>query len=257
VHVACPALISEETWNECNRLLDQTTQKRQKIGRQTKHLLAGYVECETCQKKMYVYHQSKSSTYTCSKCKTRISVADIDEIYKDQLKTFLLTDTSVSEYLQNVDVRLQEKEKLLLILKDERGKIKKQTEEMVNMRINGEWSKDMFIEHFKPLEERMIQIDNQLPEIMAEIDFLKMQHYSSDTVLAEAWDLYSQWDNLEYEDKRTIIEVITDVIIVGKEDINIKLSYIPTKQAHTAAPTQNKKEPSSYSKNPVNSQHVH
>jgi hypothetical protein len=40
---------------------------------------------------------------------------------------------------------------------------------------------------------------------------------------------------MEFEDKRTIVEIITDVISVGKEDIHIKLSYLPTKNvnAHT------------------------
>lgn len=254
VYTSCPAIVSEELWNDCNRILEQTVHKRQRIGRTTKHLLAGYVECETCQRKMYVYHQTKYSTYTCSKCKTRISVSDLDEIYKDQLKTFLLTETSVSEYLLNVNSRLQEKENLLLIVREERAKIKKKTEQMVNMRLNNEWSKEMFIEHFVPVEERLKQIDNQLPEIEAEIDFLKVQHYSGDTVLSEAKDLYSQWDILTFEDKRTIVEIITDVIIVGKEDINIKLSYIPTKKTHTAAPTQ-KNNSNSNTQNPVKSQH--
>jgi hypothetical protein len=61
-----------------------------------------------------------------------------------------------------------------------------------------------------------MQIDNQLPEIMAKIDFLKIQHYYGDTVLSDAKDLYRRWNDLTFEDKRTIVEVITDVITVGK-----------------------------------------
>ena len=248
----CPAIISEELWNECNRILDQIEKKRTKVGPQTKTLLAGYVECEKCSKKMYVYHQTNNPTYTCTKCKTRIPVSDLDEIFRDQLKAFLLTDTSVSEYLEKLDVQLQERQNLLFVVSEERKKLKKKSEEMVTMRIEGEWSKETFIEHFKPIEERMKQIDNQLPEIEAEIDFLKMQHYSSDTVLSDAKDLYSRWNDLAFEDKRTIVEVITDVITVGKEDIHIKLSYIPTK-AQTAEPTQSTKS----NQNPVKKQPVH
>ena len=121
---------------------------------------------------------------------------------------------------------------------------------MVTMRTEGEWTKETFVEHFKPLEERIKQIDNQLPELQADIDFLKIQHYSSDTVLSDAKDLYSRWNDLTFEDRRTIVEVITDVINVGKEDIHIKLSYIPAKQAHTAAPTQSTK----YDQNAVKKQ---
>lgn len=249
----CPAIISEEIWNECNRILDQIEKKRQKVGPQTKTLLAGYVECEKCSKKMYVYHQTNNPTYTCTKCKTRIPAQDLDEIFRDQLKAFLLTDTSISEYLEKIDVQLQERQNLLSVVFDERKKLKKKAEEMVNMRVNGEWNKETFVEHFKPIEERMKQIDNQLPEIEADIDFLRMQHYSSDTVLSDAKDLYSRWNDLTFEDKRTIVEVITDVITIGKEDIHIRLSYIPSKQAHTAAPTLD----TNTNQNPVKGQHVH
>jgi len=256
----CPAIISEELWNECNRILDQIEKKRTRVGPQTKTLLTGYVECETCRKKMYVYHQTNNPTYACSKCKTRIPVADMDEIFKDQLRAFLLTDTSVSEYLQKLDIQLQEKQNLLFVVSEERKKLKKKSEEMVNMRVGGEWNKETFIEHFRPIEERMKQIDNQLPEIEAEVDFLRMQHYSSDTVLSDARDLYSRWDDLSFEDKRTIVEVITDVITVGREDIHIKLSYVPSKNANTRgadAPLQSEKnqQPKS-NQNPVKKQPV-
>ena len=249
----CPAIISPELWNECNRILDQIEKKRQRLGPQTKHLLAGYVHCSICDKKMYVFHQTQNPTYTCTKCKIRIPATDLDEIFKDQLKTFLLTNISISEYLEKLDINLQEKQKLISVIKEERQKIKKKTEEMVNMRVAGEWSKDMFIEHFKPLEERLKQIDNQLPELEAEIDFLKIQQYSSDTVLSDAKDLYSRWEDLNYEEKRTIVEVITDKISIGKEDIHIKLSYIPTKQQETTNQNNNIKQ----LQNPVKKQHEH
>jgi hypothetical protein len=52
-------------------------------------------------------------------------------------------------------------------------------------------------------------------------------------VLHEAKDLYSQWPTLSFEEKRGVVEIITDSITVGKEDISIKLSYMP------APPSQN------------------
>ena len=235
----CPALVSADVWDQCNSILDASLIKNKKPGPRPKHLLAGCIYCADCDKKMYVFHATKLPTYRCSGCKNRISTADIEEIYHDQLKAFLLTGMSISEYLEKIDVELQEKESLLNILKDERGKIKKEITEMVKMRTSGEWNKDIFAEHYKPLEERIGQIDNQLPEMEAEIDFLKIQHRSSDVVLSDAQDLYTQWHTLSFDDKRTIVETITDKITVGKEDINIKMSYLPTKQAHTAAPTHN------------------
>jgi len=250
--VTCPAIVSAEVWDQCNHILDQTERKRTKLGPQTKTLLAGYVECENCQKKMYVYHSTQTPSYTCSKCKTRIHVDDLDFIFKDELRVFLLTDTPISRYLETIDVQLQEKETLLLSVRDERQKMKKRMEEMVNMRVAGEWNRETFVEHFKPMEERMMQIDNQLPAVEAEIDFMKIQRRSADEVLYEAKDLHRRWDNMEFEDKRNVVEIITDVITVGKTEVSIELSYIPIKSpraANAALPTASNQKTTSTTNN--------
>ena len=100
--------------------------------------------------------------------------------------------------------------------------------ELVAMRLSGELSKESFPKHYQPLEERLNQIENQLPELMAEVDFLKIQAMSSDTILRDAKDLYERWPQMPFEEKRTIVEVITESITVGKEDIAIKLAYLPS-----------------------------
>ncbi|MGP8080088.1 MAG: hypothetical protein ACLPVI_06210, partial [Dehalococcoidales bacterium] len=82
--------------------------------------------------------------------------------------------------------------------------------------------------HYHHLEERLNQIENQLPELMAEVDILKIQAMSSDTILRDAKDLYDRWPQMPFEEKRTIVEVITENITVGKEDIAIKLAYLPS-----------------------------
>jgi site-specific DNA recombinase len=230
----CPALVTDEIWNECNRILDASLIKNKQPGPRPKHLLAGYVCCANCDKKMYVFHASKHPTYRCTACNNRIVVQDIEEIYHDQLKTFLLSGVTIAEYLEKIDVELQEKENLLSSIFKERDLLLKKIDMFINMRINNELSKELFIERHKPMEERLNQINNQLPELQAEIDFLKIQHRSSDVVLNDANDLYSQWHILDFEAKRTIVETITDKITIGKEDINIKMSYLPSKSPRAA-----------------------
>lgn len=220
----CPSIVAPEIWNECNRILDEQERKYTKPGPRPIHLLTGYVEC-TCGKKMYIAHDNK--IFACKTCKNRIASLDLDEIYHQQLKSFLLTDTDVSEYLKKSDNSIKEKEKLLQMNISEREILKKQATELVNLRINKELTREGFMGQHKPIEERLTQIENQIPELEAEIDFLKIQHLSSDTVLREAKDLYDKWLTLVFEEKRSIIETITDKIKVGKEDIDISLSYIP------------------------------
>src|SRR5882724_3062541 len=105
--------------------------------------------------------------------------------------------------------------------------LRKKMNEYVNLRVNKELTPERFKEFYQPIEERLGQLEKQLPELEAEIDFLKIQYLSSDTVLREAKDLYDRWLQLPFEEKRAIVELITEEIIIDKVEINIKLSYLP------------------------------
>lgn len=177
---------------------------------------------------MYVYHKDKFPTFRCKPCKVKIQVDDIDEIYHEQLKTFLYTETDLETYLSTFDEKLIEKEKLLSVSKEDLKKIRKRMDELVDMRLNAEMNKECFAEQFKPLETQKEQLENQLPELEAEIDFLKIQKISADTVLRGAKDLYNRWKTMDFDEKRSIIEIITDRITIDKQNINISLTYQPT-----------------------------
>ena len=101
---------------------------------------------------------------------------------------------------------------------------------MMQLYLKGEIKPEGFSRHYQPYEERYRQITDQIPEIQAEIDFLKIQYLSSDELVNEAKDLYSRWPNLDPAEKRRIIETITERITVGRSDININLSYLPTSE---------------------------
>jgi site-specific DNA recombinase len=177
---------------------------------------------------MYVYHEGQNQNYVCKTCKNRITVADIDEIFHAQLKTFLLTETDVQTHVAKSDAAIAEKETMLKNMQAEVTKIKKRMDNLVQMRLDNDLSRESFIGQHKPLEERVSQINDQIPQIEAEIDFLKIQYLSSDTILREAKDLYERWPTIPFEEKRGIVEIITEKITIGKEDIAIKLSYLPS-----------------------------
>ena len=62
----------------------------------------------------------------------------------------------------------------------------------------------------------MKQLDDQIPTLQGELDFLKIQHLSQEEVISEATDLYTRWPALEHEEKRRIVENITQRITIGK-----------------------------------------
>ncbi|MCW3094142.1 MAG: hin 2 [Ferruginibacter sp.] len=225
IEIPCPAIVDEVLWNDCNMLLAQQEKKRVKHGPRAVYLLSGYVSC-SCGNKMYVYYDSP--VYKCKKCKRKIDVQDIDEIYHEQLKSFLLTDSDVTTLSAQTNGSISEKETLLKAISSEYDKLLKRTEQQTNLRIDGELSKEEFAKFYKPTEQRLRQIESQIPELQAEIDFLKIQYLSSDTVIQEAKDLYNNWHNLPFDEKRSIVETITEQIVIDTGTINIALAYLPT-----------------------------
>ena len=225
IEVPCPAIVTEDLWNECNRILDQQEKKQTPKGPKTKFLLAGFVYCD-CGSKMYVY--TEFPVYKCKACKRKIRADDLDEIFHEQLKTFLLTDSDLASVSLKSQTAISEKETLLKTITNEYTKLKKKMEELVNLRIGGEISKTDFSGMYKPIEEQARQLENQMPELEAEVDFLKIQTLSTDVIHQEAKDLYNRWPQLPFEEKRSIIETITNKIVIHPDTINISLSYLPT-----------------------------
>jgi len=74
-----------------------------------------------------------------------------------------------------------------------------------------------------PLAERQRQLDDELPQLQAELDVLKIAHLSQEEVITEARDLYTRWPQLPAEEKRQIVETITERIVIGNGDVEIHI----------------------------------
>jgi site-specific DNA recombinase len=218
-------IVSQELWEACNYILDEQEKKNKRPSRKAVHLFTGFVFCG-CDNKMYV--PSNSSKYTCYKCRNKIGTADLEEIFHHQLKTFFFSSSEITGYLNKADHVIKEKEDLLQALTEEKRKIEREMEKVYRSYIDDTIDSKTFGSLYKPLEERRQQMEDQLPELQGEIDFLKIQYLSSDQILNEAKDLYSRWPEFLSTEKRKIIENITEKIIIETEDVTINLSYLPS-----------------------------
>jgi hypothetical protein len=83
-----------------------------------------------------------------------------------------------------------------------------------------------FVTRYKPLEDRLKQLDGQIPRLQAEIDFAKINTLSRDQILENARSLYEQWPTLPSEEKRKIAESLVQRITIGNGEIDIDLCYL-------------------------------
>src|SRR5208337_1979176 len=218
-------IISEDLWNQCNAILDEQEKKNKRLAKKAIHLFTGFAFCH-CGSKMYV--PSNSPKYTCYTCRNKIGTEDLEDIFHHQLRDFFFSSSDIAGYLDKADQVIKEKEELLKTLLDERKKTEREMEKVHRSYMEDEIDSKTFGSLYRPKTERIDQIDIQIPDLQGEIDFLRIQYLSSDQVLNDAKDLYSRWPELATEEKRKIIENITDKIFIGSEDVTINLCYLPS-----------------------------
>ena len=93
--------------------------------------------------------------------------------------------------------------------------------------IGNEISQEAFGRTYRPLDERYLQIEKEQPRLQAELDVLKIDFLSSDQIISDASDLFHQWPQLSGEQKRSLVEAITDRIVIGRDDVEIDLIALP------------------------------
>jgi site-specific DNA recombinase len=229
-------IVSEEVWNQCNQILEDRTKNGKRTAKKPVHFFTGVTFC-ACGNKMYV--PSNTPKYVCYKCRNKIPVEDLEKAFQEQLRDFFLSPTEMTRYLHEADETIKVKEELFKTLEKETQKLKSEMDKMMRLYLDDKISKDGFGVQNRPLEERAKQLNDQLPQLQAELDFLKVNFISSDEVLAEAKDLYSHWQALDFEGKRKIVENITDRITIAKDEINIELCYLPSPSKMMADKSRN------------------
>ena len=218
-----PAIISEEKWEKVNSILtEQSKDRKQPLNKKT-HLFTGFVSC-SCGIKMYL--PSNSPKYTCTNCKNKINQEDLEDIFHQQLTDYIITEENIKHYINASESVISEKEKLLRTLQKEAQKIQSRLDNLIELHLNKELATEGFRNHYNPPFEQLQQIQAQIPLIEGEMLALRQNEESSKYLFSEAQNLYSKWQTFSREEKRNIIESITDSIIIDNEDIIINLKYL-------------------------------
>jgi site-specific DNA recombinase len=218
-------IVSEELWARCNDHLIERRENGKRPGPKPVHLFTGVAFCHCGQK---LYAPSNTPKYVCYKCRNKIPIADLEAVFHEQLKAFFLSPEEVAAYLGQADEEIKNKEERLAALETERVRVAQTMDKVYKAYIADEISVQGFGREYRPQEERLKQIEGERPRLQAEVDYLKIQYLSKDEVLAEARDLYSRWPALTPEEKRQIVEAIVEQVVVGKDEVAIHLSYLPT-----------------------------
>ena len=218
-------LVSNEIWEECNKLIDESYSKQKRPAQKPVHIFAGVLHCE-CGQKMYV--PSNSPKYICRGCRNKITIADLDGIFCEEIKGYSLSPDAIANYLKSSNETANGKERLILVQREELQRVQKEMQRTYDLYQQEKLDADGFSKFYTPLVERQKQLVAEIPHLEAEVDILKVSNLSAEEIASQASNLYDHWQTMQPNEKREIIEIITNKIIVGKDEITINFSYSPS-----------------------------
>jgi site-specific DNA recombinase len=225
VYTEVEPIVPAELWDECERILLGLRAQRRTPTRRNVHLFSGFAEC-TCGTKMYVH--TGSPKYVCAACKNKIPIDDLEAVFRDQLRNFVISPEEVAAHNEAADEARHEKERLINVAEKELRRIDSDSDTLFRLYGDGKLSGDDFARRNDPLSERRRQLEDELPKLQASLDVLKIATASRAETLSEARDLAARWEQLTDLEKRQIVEAIAERVIVGKEDVEVSLLYLPS-----------------------------
>ena len=217
-------IVSEELWDACVAILDAQREKGKRPAKKTVHLFSGLTFC-ACGQKMYV--PSNSPKYVCAKCRNKMPVDDLEAVFHEQLQGFFFSPDEIARYLEESDQAIKAKADLLEALEKKRNKLGKEIDRLYELYQSGDIDKAGFGRKYGPLAERERQLADEFPALQAELDVMRISVLSREEIISEARDLYSRWPELPQEEKRRIVEAITERIIISDGEVEIALFYAP------------------------------
>jgi site-specific DNA recombinase len=225
--VECEPIVSEETWNQVNQIMEEQLKSWKKPGKVPTHIFGNLTWCQ-CGGKMYA--RSDSPKYHCRKCNRKIPTADLEGIFRDELHAFFGTREKINAHLNEAKRNIAGKEQELAVLQRQIQTVRDEMKQTHQLYLKQQISGDGFRDLYGPAEERLKQLLGELPKFEAEVAYLKVNDVSGEEVLSEAWNLYEQWPTLEREQKQKIAEAIMEKIVVGEGEIDLTLAFLPTSE---------------------------
>jgi len=113
-------------------------------------------------------------------------------------------------------------------LKGELQKVRHEAERLYRLYMDEGLTSQQFKDLYQPIDARKKQLEEEVPRAEAEADLLRIDGLSSEYIMAEAEDLKHAWPDMSVAERRNVVELLVKKIVVGKDEIDISLCYVPS-----------------------------
>jgi site-specific DNA recombinase len=225
VYLPCPAIISEEKWEEVNSIIrdqEKGSVHKQPLNKRV-HVFTGYLKCN---KGHNMHMVTKSGNYRCKTCKLRIHKDDMEEVFLSRIKKFLISDEEISAYNLSTEEEIHQKTEEVGYAEHELDKINNKLERLIDLNISGEIPTKGFKKHYEPVYEQKENLEIKIKDLKSDIEKIKEAQTSFKSKAKHSVKFYENWHNLERHEKRFVVESVAKEIIFDGTSIKFKLKQI-------------------------------
>lgn len=228
VKVPVEAIVSEQLWNECNAIQEETGSRyRTHRGRKPVYLFAGVIHCGKCDDGKKLYRQTGWDKYRCYKCATKIAEDDLEALFQEQLSSFLLSEDRVEALIAESIEEAKRRQQLAETLRKDRKTLLQKADTLVDLYQEGGMGIEEFKQRNTPIQDRLKEIETELKTIDREANAMLLESETRREAFADGTRLRDEWPTMAFDQKRRIIESLVDQIVVSGEEVEFRLNYIP------------------------------
>lgn len=221
-------LVDKDLWETVNALIVQRAQPFQKtLPKKSRFLFGGSLVC-SCGTKMYVheYDGMKIARYRCRSCHFKLNEDVLEKHFLEILQTMIIRPDELRVDKDAEGSRKEKKERLELLRK-ELKKIESKIDTLVDLVGDQAIDRRTFTDRFLPLKDRKEKIQEELPRIQAEIDFLETSAISKEYLIDQATTFASMWPVLSYEEKIKLVDELVEEVRIQEDNLHFTLTYTP------------------------------
>lgn len=154
-------------------------------------------------------------------------VDNLERVFVEQLRAFLLDPAEIAAGLEQNDRVLEEKRSLLASAEAEREAVERDRAKVYRAYLDDELTTEAFGALYRPLDQRLHALGEEIPRLQAEIDVVAINNLSAAEVATSAGTLYERWPALTFEEKRAVVETLVERVTIGDGEVELALAYVP------------------------------
>jgi site-specific DNA recombinase len=222
VTIPVNSIISEELWNEANRLLNNRCAKlSRKPGKKHPTLFAGIIQCE-CGNKMY--RPSNNHKYVCKKCRRKIEVTIVEKYFISSLNA-IIDPKQINAIVARIQNELLVKKLTKKELDEKATLLKEEMNKCYNAYIENKMELDDFGSHHQIAKNKLRAVEAELAEIESDIAAHKKIATSAQTKEA-ILKISHWWEKSSFENRRQLVETIVKQVVATKSSCSFVFHYI-------------------------------